>query len=104
MAFEPSNHAQQQRSNLEYLFTALGIDELYERVNALDKKGGVPEKIEENPTGNPMVQKNYEGVGSLSGGPVEENEVILEDVKPDEDSTDKKATSSSPRSTSTAKK
>lgn len=77
MAFVPSNHSQQQRSNLEYLFHALGIDELYERLDALDAGGGKPEPVDENPTGDPMVQKNMEGVGTLSGGPVEENVVEL---------------------------
>lgn len=124
MAYEPSNHAQQQRSNLDYLFHALGIDELYERVAELDGGEGGPKEVPENPTNNPMVQKNLEGVGTLSGGPTEENEVILEDVKPEDEETDKdtkseekseekktttttevkKPTPSSPRSTSTTAK
>jgi len=74
MPYNPSNYHQQQRGNLDYLFEALGIRELFERVAELDGGDGPMDEVGENPTGDPAVQPNMEGVGSYSGGPIAEND------------------------------
>lgn len=112
---EFSDHHHQIAGNLKFLFDALGIRELFERVNELDSLGGPPEDPEVNPTGNPMVQPNLEGVGSLSGGPNEENTGTLDVLEPERmaqikaaaeeaEAEQKKSTSSKSTSSSTAKK
>jgi regulator of protease activity HflC (stomatin/prohibitin superfamily) len=84
MAYEPDNHAPTKSRELDYLVKALGIDELYERLNKLDSLGDLPKSGSWNPTGNPMVQRNFHGeVGSLSSGPNEENVGRLDIIDPD---------------------
>lgn len=84
MAYEPDSHSPAKARELAYLVEALGIDELYERVNALDSKGGLPEAGPWNPTDDPMVVKTHQGeVGTLSGGPREENVGDLSVIDPD---------------------
>lgn len=111
-----SNHHHQIGDNLRFLFNNLGIAELFERVDALDGKGAGPEPVEFNPTNNPMVQPNLEGVGTLSGGPNHENVGTLDVLEPERmqklrddeakaKEEEKKATSSSSTGrSSTAKK
>lgn len=70
---EFSNYHHQIADNLKFLYEALGIDDLFRRLHTLDNKGEGPEDAPFNPTNNPMVQRNMEGIGSLSGGPDEEN-------------------------------
>lgn len=74
MPYNPSNFHQQQRGNLDYLYEALGIRELFERVAELDGGEGPMEEVDPNPTNNPAVQPNMEGVGTESGGPAVEND------------------------------
>lgn len=73
-----------QRRQVDWLVKVLGIEELFERVDALDGKGTIPEKSEFNPTNNPMVKEDetYQ-VASLSGGPNEWNQGDLSVVDPD---------------------
>ena len=80
---EFSNYHHQIAGNLKFLFDALGIKELFERVDALDGNGGPPEDPKFNPTDNPMVQPNLEGVGTLSGGPDRENVGTLDVLEPE---------------------
>lgn len=109
---EFSNHHHQIAGNLKFLFEALGIKELFERVDALDGNGAAPEEPEFNPTNDPMVQPNLEGVGTLSGGPNEENVGTLDVLEPERMAQIREAAEqreaeekkSSSRSTSTAKK
>jgi hypothetical protein len=70
---EFSNYHHQIADNLKFLYGALGLDELFRRLHVLDNKGEGPEDAPFNPTNNPMVQRNMEGIGTLSGGPDEEN-------------------------------
>jgi hypothetical protein len=95
-----SNHHHQIGDNLKFLFKELGLEEVFERLDALDGKGGPPSDPEFNPTGDPMVQPNYEGVGSLSGGPNSENseETALTRLQAETEAT-KKTTSRSSSST-----
>lgn len=74
MPYNPSNFSQAQRGQLDYLFESLGIRELFERMNAIDGEGGPMEEVDPNPTGDPAVQPNMEGIGSYSGGPNSEND------------------------------
>lgn len=61
-------------SQLKDLFKSLHLDEVFERLHALDSKGDAgPIDPPFNPTDNPEVQPNLEGVGTLSGGPEAEN-------------------------------
>lgn len=84
MAYEPDNHAPTKARELDYLVKALGIDELFKRVHELDDKGDLPKAADWNPTGDPMVQRNFYGeVGSLSSGPNEENVGRLDVIDPD---------------------
>lgn len=84
MPYEPDNHHINKTRELDFLVHALGIDELYRRVHALDGEGDLPEAGEFNPTGDPMVQRTYQGeLGSLSGGPREENEQDLSVIDPE---------------------
>lgn len=73
-----------QRRQVDWLVKVLGIEELFERVDALDGKGKLPEKSEFNPTNDPMVKpdETYQ-VASLSGGPNEWNQGDLSVVDPD---------------------
>lgn len=68
-----SNYSHQQRATLEFFFEALGLRELFEK-QGLDSPA---EELDFNPTDDPAVQKNFEGVGTLSGGPVNENDGSL---------------------------
>lgn len=84
MVYQPDDHDPGKSRELAFLVEALGIDELYERVNALDNKGGLPKAGEWNPTNDPMVQRSFHGeVGTLSSGPNEENVGRLDVVDPD---------------------
>lgn len=84
MAYEPDNHAPTKSRELDFLVKALGIDELYKRVHKLDSLGDLPKAGAWNPTGNPMVQRTFQGeVGSLSSGPNEENVGRLDIIDPD---------------------
>lgn len=84
MAYQPDDHDPGKARELDYLVKALGIDELYKRVNELDSKGDLPKAAEWNPTNDPMVQRTFHGeVGSLSSGPNEENVGRLDVVDPD---------------------
>jgi hypothetical protein len=117
MPVEFSDHHHQIAGNLKFLFEALGIRELFERVNELDSLGATPEEPEFNPTNDPMVQPNLEGVGSLSGGPNSENTGTLDVLEPERmarikeeaeaaekaAAEEKKTTSSRSTSSSTAK-
>jgi len=78
-----SDHHHQIGDNLKFLFENLGIRELFERLDALDGKGEGPVDPEFNPTNNPMVQPNLEGVGTLSGGPNNENVGTLDVLEPE---------------------
>jgi len=83
MAYQPDDHDPGKARELDYLVKALGIDELYKRVNELDDKGDLPQAAEWNPTNNPMVQRTFHGeVGTLSSGPNEENVGRLDVVDP----------------------
>lgn len=82
MPYNPSNYGQKQRGELDYLFEALGIRELFERVADLDSGDGPMDDVEENPTNDPAVRPNMEGVGTYSGGPNAENEASLEVLDP----------------------
>ncbi len=104
---EFSNHHHQIAGSLKFLFENLGIRELFERMDALDDKGGPPEDPEFNPTGDPMVQPNLEGVGTLSGGPDRENVGTLDVLEPErmaqikaDAAEDKKKSASSTRTSS----
>lgn len=84
MAYEPDNHPTTKSRELDFLVKALGIDELYKRVNELDGNGDIPKAGDWNPTGNPMVAQTFQGqVGSLSSGPNEENQGRLDIIDPD---------------------
>lgn len=74
-----SNYGQQQRGSLEFLFEALGVRELFEKAG-LDSPAV---DLDFNPTDDPAVQRNFEGVGTLSGGPIEENDGSLATTDPD---------------------
>lgn len=110
-----SDHHHSIGDNLKFLFENLGIAELFERVDALDSKGAGPEPVEFNPTNNPMVRPNLEGVGTLSGGPSEENTGTLDVLEPErmeqirvaaeeKAAEENKKTTSSKTTSSTAKK
>lgn len=84
MVYQPDDHDPGKARELDYLVKALGIDELYKRVNELDSKGDLPKAAEWNPTNDPMVQRTFHGeVGTLSSGPNEENVGRLDVVDPD---------------------
>lgn len=84
MAYQPDDHDPGKARELDYLVKALGIDELYKRVNELDDKGDLPQAGEWNPTRDPMVQRTFHGeIGTLSSGPNEENVGRLDVVDPD---------------------
>lgn len=84
MTYKPDDHSPSKARELAFLVEALGIDELYERVNELDGKGALPEAGPWNPTEDPMVVKTHQGeVGTLSGGPRSENVGDLSVIDPD---------------------
>lgn len=110
-----TDHHHQIGDNLKFLFVNLGLAEVFERLDALDGKGTGPKDPEPNPTKNPMVQPNLEGVGTLSGGPPEENVGSLDVLEPERmqrikdeaaarEAEEKKTTSSNTGRSSTAKK
>lgn len=78
-----SDHHHQIGDNLKFLFENLGIREIFERLDELDSKGTGPQDSEFNPTKNPMVQPNLEGVGTLSGGPNNESVGTLDVLEPE---------------------
>lgn len=84
MTYKPDDHSPSKSRELAFLVEALGIDELYKRVNDLDGKGDLPEAAPFNPTNDPMVKKDetYQ-VATLSGGPREENVGDLSVIDPD---------------------
>lgn len=109
-----TDHHHQIGDNLKFLYENLGIKEIFERLDELDSRGTGPVDPVFNPTEDPMVQPNLEGVGSLSGGPNEENVGTLDVLEPErmqaikDDAEaaekEKKATSNSTTSRTSAKK
>lgn len=84
MVYQRDNFDSSTQRNLDFLVKALGLDEIYERLDDLDGKGALPEPAPFNPTNDPMVKPDdtYKEA-SLSSGPKEWNVGDLSVIDPD---------------------